>query len=110
MPIAPLKRLLACTSVVLAGCASGSGEWHLFDAGYSIDAASPSDFVFQVHVNQLKQLGGDVNTPKFKLFAAERLKWYGMCLAGWTPLPCADDGSCIERTSSTVSVPGRCNQ
>lgn len=109
MPTATLKRVFACASLALAGCTSGSG-WHLFDSGYRIDASSPSDFVFEVHVNQLKQLGGEVNGPQFKRFVAERLKWYGMCPVGWTSPPCVDDGSCIQRTSSTVAVPGRCNQ
>ena len=109
MTTAWIQRLLACASLALAGCGTGSGGWSLFDSGYSIDAKSETDFIFEVHVNQLKQLGGEVNGARFKVFVAERLKWYGMCPAGWAPLSCVADQSCVQRTSQTVSVPGRCN-
>ena len=108
MTTAWIQRLLACASLALAGCGTGSGAWNLFDSGYSIDASTDSNFVFEVHVNQLKQLGGEVNSPRFQLFVAERLKWYGMCPAGWTPPQCVDDGSCVKRTDRIVAVPGRC--
>jgi len=105
----PVKTLWACATLLLASCAfSQKSEWHLLDAGYSIDTVAPDQFAFQVHLNQLKQLGGEVTTPEFRLFVAERLKWYGICPAGWSPMPCAVDGSCIRRTERSVTVPGRC--
>lgn len=109
MKTASIKRLLACASLALAGCGAGSGVWNLFDSGYSIDAATDNSFVFQVHVNQLKQLGGEVNSARFKVYVAERLKWYGMCPAGWQPPQCVEDGSCVKRSERIVAVPGRCN-
>ena len=100
--------LLLCSATILASCAGS--KWHLLDSGYSINANDPSDVSVTVHVNQLKQLGGEVNAPQFRQFVAERLKWHGMCPAGWTPLPCVEDGSCLERTKSSVTVPGRCTE
>jgi hypothetical protein len=103
------KLLLVYAAVLLASCAwSEKSNWHLMDSGYSIDAVSANEFTFAVHVNQLKQLGGEINSPQFRLFVAERLKWSGICPSGWTLLPCADDGSCIQRTHRSVTVPGRC--
>lgn len=103
--------LLLCSATVLASCAGAeSSKWHLLDSGYAINASDPSHVSVRVHVNQLKQLGGEVNAPEFRQFVAERLKWHGMCPAGWAPLPCVEDGSCLERTKSSVTVPGRCTE
>ncbi len=104
-----INLLCVCAVALLASCAfSAKSEWHLLDAGYSIDTVAPDQFAFEVHLNQLKQLGGEVTTPQFRLFVAERLKWYGMCPSGWSPMPCVEDGSCIRRTDRSVTVPGRC--
>ena len=46
MTTAWIQRLLACASLALAGCGTGSGGWNLFDSGYSIDASNKTDFVF----------------------------------------------------------------
>lgn len=101
--------ILLFATLLLASCAwPVKSEWHLMDSGYAIDAANASEFAFEVHVNQLKQLGGEITTPQFRRFVAERLKWYGMCPAGWAPLPCVEDGSCVKRTDRSVTVPGRC--
>lgn len=101
--------LLLCIAPVLASCAwSESSKIHLLDSGYSINAIDPIQVSIEMHVNQLKQLGGEINAPQFRLFVAERLKWNGMCPSGWAPLPCVEDGSCVHRFGSSVTVPGRC--
>jgi hypothetical protein len=103
------KIPLLCTATLLASCAwSESSNWHLMDEGYAIDAKSESEVSVEVHLNQLKALGGDVKTPQFRQFIADRLKWHGKCPSGWAPLPCAEDGSCLQRTKRSVTVPGRC--
>jgi hypothetical protein len=101
--------LLLCVATVVASCAwSESSKIHLLDSGYSINAIDPIQVSIEMHVNQLKQLGGEINAPQFRLFVAERLKWNGMCPLGWAPLPCVEDGSCVHRFRSSVTVPGRC--
>ena len=103
--------LLLCVATVLASCAwSESSKFHLLDTGYSINAIDPIQVSIEMHVNQLKQLGGEINAPQFRQFVAERLKWHGMCPLGWAPLPCVEDGSCVHRTRSSVTVPGRCTE
>ncbi|HEV2430849.1 MAG TPA: hypothetical protein VGT43_04985 [Burkholderiales bacterium] len=102
---------LLCVASVLASCAwSESSKWHLLDSGYSINAIDPIQVSIEMHVNQLKQLGGEINAPQFRQFVAERLKWHGMCPLGWAPLPCVEDGSCVHRTRSSVTVPGHCTE
>ena len=95
--------------IMLASCAwPVASDMHLADEGYSIKAVSADDVSVRVHVNQLKELGGEVTSAEFRNFAAERLKWHGLCPSGWAPLPCAQDGSCLKRTTRAVTVPGRC--
>ena len=96
-------------ALLLGSCAVGS-NWYLMDSGYSINPVDgdAQAYAVEVHVNQLKQLGGDVNSAEARLFIAERLKWHGVCPAGWQPLPCVQDGSCVQRTRRSVTVPGRC--
>lgn len=96
-------------SAVLAACSwTPSSNWFLLDEGYSIDAVSADEFAIEVHLNQLKQLGGDIHSAEFRLFVSERLKWHGMCKSGWAPLPCVEDGSCVQRTRRSITVNGRC--
>lgn len=96
-------------AALLASCSwSVDSNWHLMDAGYSIDAADSNEFTIEVHVNQLKQLGGEVKSAEFRLFVSERLKWHGLCPLGWELLPCVDNGSCVQRTHRSVTVAGRC--
>jgi hypothetical protein len=104
-----LRRSLlpVLTALLLASCSVGS-NWYLMDSGYSIDVRENDEFAIEVHLNQLKQLGGDIRSAEFRLFVSQRLKWYGVCEHGWQPLPCADDGSCIQHTKRSVTVPGRC--
>lgn len=103
------KVAVLLAAVLLAACASPQDSpWHLSDEGYRIDAASADEVAIEVHVNQLKQLGGETNSVRFRAFVAERLKWHDLCLSGWAPLPCAEDGSCVQRTRRSVTVPGRC--
>lgn len=107
-----MKNLLACAAVVLASCAwPVSSNWHLMDSGYSISPGNGAgDFLVEVHLNQLKELGGDVNSAQFHQFVAERLKRHGRCPSGWAPLPCAESGSCLQHTGRSVTVPGRCTE
>jgi hypothetical protein len=103
------ERLLTLAVVLLASCAwTPSSNWYLMDAGYSIDAVNSAEFVMEVHVNQLRQLGGEIRSPEFRHFVAERVKWHGMCASGWAFLPCIEDGSCVQRTNRSVTVAGRC--
>ena len=80
------------------------------DSGYSINPVTGDELAYQIeiHRNQLAQLGGDVNSPEVNRFVAEHLKWHGMCLSGWRPLPCVADGSCVQQTARSVTVTGRC--
>ena len=78
------------------------------DSGYSIERLDGADFALEVHVNQLKQAGGELRSAEFHRFVAERLKWHHMCPAGWAPLPCVEDGSCVRRTERSVTLLGRC--
>jgi hypothetical protein len=104
------RRLaLAALLALVASCAwPERSNWHLMDEGYAINPAGNDAIAVEMHFNQLKRLGGDVNSAEFRLFVAERLKWHGMCLSGWAALPCVEDGSCIQRTSRSVTVFGRC--
>lgn len=103
------KFLVLGATALLAACSwTASSNWHLMDSGYAIDALEAEQFAIEVHVNQLKQLGGEVNSPEFRLYVAERLKWHGLCPRGWEPAACVEDGSCIQRTGRSVTVLGRC--
>jgi hypothetical protein len=93
-------------AALLASCSMAS-NWHLMDEGYAIDLRNSQEFAVEVHVNQVKQLG-EVNSIAFHRFVDERLKWHGLCPSGWALLQCAEDGSCIERTSRSVTILGRC--
>ena len=105
-----IRHLLAALfAPLLASCAVGS-NWYLMDSGYSINPVEgdADAYVVEVHLNQLKQLGGEVNSAEFRHFVAERIKWHGFCAKGWQPLPCVQDGSCVQHTRRSVTVPGRC--
>ena len=103
-------RLLGLLPLALLTACAVESNWSLMDSGYSINplAGQSDSYAIEVHRNQLKQIGGDVNSAEFRLFAAERLRWHGLCPKGWQPLPCVQDGSCIQQTSRSVTVPGRC--
>jgi hypothetical protein len=105
-----LNRLLClAATLLLASCAIDS-NWYLMDSGYSINPVDgdPDGYAVEMHLNQLKQLGGEVNSAEVRLFIAERLKWHGVCPKGWQPLACVQDGSCIQHTSRSVTLTGRC--
>ena len=104
-----LHRLLCLTAVLLAGCATES-NWYLMQSGYSINpvAGEDSTYAIEVHRNQLRQLGNDVNSAEFRLFVVHQLRNHGLCPAGWQPLPCVRDGSCVQHTKRSVTVTGRC--
>jgi hypothetical protein len=104
-----LRRSLlpVLAALLLASCSVGS-NWYLMDSGYSIDVRENDEFAIEVHVNQLKQLGGEIHSAEFRLFVSQRVKWHGVCERGWEPLACADDDSCIQHTRRSVTVPGRC--
>jgi len=99
----------ALLATLLAACSwTPSSNWYLMDEGYSLEAEKPAGFTLEVHLNQLKQLGGEVHGSRFRHFVSERLKWHDLCPAGWAFLPCVEDGSCIQRTGRSVTVAGRC--
>ena len=104
-----IRLLPVLLAPLLASCAMGS-NWYLMDSGYSINPVEgdADGYMVEVHVNQLKQLGGEVNSAEFRHFVAERIKWHGFCAAGWQLLPCVQDGSCVQHTRRSVTVPGRC--
>ena len=95
----------------LLGACAVSSNWHLVDSGYSIIppvAGGDNAFAYEIHLNQLKQIGGNIHSAEFHRFVAEGLKQHGMCAAGWEPLPCVKDGSCVQHTRRSVTVSGRC--
>ena len=102
-----LKRFPICAALLAAGCALDS-DWMLADSGYSIALAPYADeFAMRVHLNELRQLGGDTKSARFRLFVSERLRIHGLCPGGWEEVLCAQE-SCVERTDSSVTVFGRC--
>jgi hypothetical protein len=102
------RSLLPVLAALLLSSCSVSSNWYLMDSGYSIDARENDEFAVEVHLNELKQLGGEIRSAEFRLFVSERLKWHGVCERGWEPLPCVEDGSCVQHTRRSVTVPGRC--
>ena len=92
--------------LLLSGCALGS-NWHLVDEGYSIQLRDDG-FAAEVHLNQLKRLGGEVHSAEFRRFLDQGLKQHGLCKEGWAFLACTEDGSCIQHTSRSVTVYGYC--
>jgi hypothetical protein len=103
------KPLLLLGALLLAACGlTPRSNWYLMDEGYSLDSTKAGEFAMEVHLNQLKQLGGEINSPRFRHFVADRLKWHELCPSGWEFLPCIEDGSCVQRTGRSVTVAGRC--
>jgi hypothetical protein len=101
------KALPICAVLLAAGCALDS-DWMLASQGYSISVAPyAEEFAFRVHVNELRQLGGDTKSARFRLYVTEHLRNHGLCQAGWEEAPCAQ-ASCVERTGVSVTVFGRC--
>ena len=96
-------------TLLLVSCSVGS-NLYLMDSGYSINPidGDPEGYAIEVHVNQMKQLGNNVNSAEFRRYVSERMKWHGICLTGWQPDACVKDGSCIQKTSRSVTVTGRC--
>jgi hypothetical protein len=104
-----MKRLLALAAALVSGCSMHS-NWYLMDSGYSINPVDgePQAYAVEVHLNQMKQLGGEVNSAEFRLFLSERLQWHAICPRGWQALPCVQDGSCVQHTRRSITVPIRC--
>jgi len=96
-------------TLLLAACSVGS-NLYLMDSGYSINPleGDAEGYLIEVHLNQMKQLGNNVNSAEFRRYVSERLKWHGMCAAGWQPDACVKDGSCVQKTPRSVTVTGRC--
>jgi len=96
-------------TLLLVSCSVGS-NLYLMDSGYSINPldGDPAGYAIEVHVNQMKQLGNNVNSAEFRRYVSERLKWHGICPAGWQPDACVKEGSCVLKTSRSVTVTGRC--
>jgi|SRR5688572_28181127 len=104
--------ILACAAALLAtGCSliPLDSDLKLIESGYSIDFDPYRDeFAFRLHVNQLKQLGGDARGAEFNHYVSQQLNRHGYCRDGWEMQLCADDAECIRRTRSSVTVLGRC--
>jgi hypothetical protein len=103
----PMRRnvLGFAAALLLAGCES----FLLARNGYTLDVAPYGDeFAIRVHVNELKQLGGDIKSAEFHLYVAERLRRRGRCLGGWEEQLCAEPEHCVHRTRDSVTVQGRC--
>jgi hypothetical protein len=107
-----LNRMLClCAAALLASCSlSADSNWYLMSSGYSINPVDGDDnaYSIEVHLNQLKQLGGEINSAEFRLFVAKRLNWHGLCPGGWQLLRCVEDGSCVQHTRRSITVPVRC--
>jgi hypothetical protein len=106
------KRIMACVAALFAtGCSliPLDSDLKLIESGYSLDFDPYSDeFAIRVHVNQLKQVGGDPRSAEFSHFVSQRLVNHGFCRDGWEIQLCAEEAECIRRTRSTVTVLGRC--
>jgi len=104
-----MRFAVVSATLLLASCSVGS-NLYLMDSGYSINPidGDPEGYAIEVHVNQMKQLGNNVNSAEFRRYVSERLKWHGICPAGWQPSACVQDGSCVHKTSRSVTVTGRC--
>ena len=102
------RQVLGAVALVLAaGC--GGSDWMLAESGYSLDVAPyGEEFAIRVHVNELRQLGGDINSPLFHHYVGERLKRRGLCPGGWERQLCAEIEHCVHRTEYSVTVYGRC--
>jgi hypothetical protein len=102
------RQVLGAAALVLAaGC--GGSDWMLAESGYSLDVAAYGEaFAIRVHVNELRQLGGDIDSPLFHHYVGERLKRNRLCPAGWERQLCAEIEQCVHRTDYSVTVYGRC--
>jgi hypothetical protein len=105
-----IARCATLAATLLLGACTVGSQLYLMDSGYSINPVDgdPNGYAIEVHVNQMKQLGNNVNSAEFRRYVSERLKWHGMCPTGWQPAACVTDGSCIQKTSHSVTVTGRC--
>ena len=101
------KLFLVLASAFLVACATDS-DLMLLEAATASRSRLPRRFAIRVHLNQLKQLGGDFKSAEFQLFVSRPLKIHELCLGGWEQQLCADDADCIRRTSYSVTVMGRC--
>lgn len=97
--------------MLLASCAflTSDENWRLVERGYDIQMTPDgASFAVRVHLNELKQVGGTVHDPRFRLYVRERLRRNGLCLEGWEPLECVENESCVVWTPDSVKVYGRC--
>jgi hypothetical protein len=110
MGVKIMIRLAALSATLLVAACTVGSPLYLMDSGYSINPVDgdPNGYEIAVHVNQMKQLGNNVNSAEFRRYASERFKWHSICPAGWQPDACVKDGSCIQKTSRSVTVTGRC--
>lgn len=99
---------LGLCGALLLSCAALDSNWHLVSSGYSIDADAAEGIAVEMHLNQLKQLEGEITGAEFQLYVEHRLKEHGLCPLGWQLLPCVEEGSCVQHTSRSVTVYGRC--
>lgn len=103
-------RLLLLSAAALLGACSHHSDWSLWDTGYTISHRAENSFAVEVHLNQFKYLGGDIDSPKFRYFVFDRLARHEGCEGGWEMLPCVADRSCVEQTTLSVIVWARCTR
>ena len=103
-----MRAFLLCALALLGACSHHS-EFYLWDAGYTISHREQG-FAFEMHRNQLKYLGGEIDSPAFRHFVFERLTRHEGCEGGWELMPCVADRSCVEETSLSVTVLARCSK
>lgn len=104
-----VKHLFTFCVAALLGACSHHSELYLWDAGYTISHRAEG-FEFQLHRNQLKQLGGDIDGPKFRHFVFDRLTRHEGCEGGWEFLPCVAERSCVIESRHSVTVLARCTK
>ena len=93
----------------LLGACSPHSEFYMWDAGYTISHRAEG-FEFEMHQNQFKQLGGNIEGARFRRFVFEQLTRHEGCEGGWELLPCVADRSCVTQTWLSVTVFARCTK
>jgi hypothetical protein len=103
------RKLLIALAAMLVGACALNSDWMLFDRGYSLNPAPYGEqFEIRVHLNELKQLGGDIGSAEFRRYVSERLKEHRICAGSWEQQLCAEEALCVRRTAYSVTVRGRC--
>jgi hypothetical protein len=102
-------RVFSFCALALLGACSHHSEFYLWDAGYTIGRRAEG-YAFEVHRNQMKHLGGDIDSVRFRQFVFDRLTWHQGCEGGWEYHPCVADRSCVVETKRSITVLARCTK